>query len=167
MKEMEPADRHVFLAALGWLELKNCAEAKVELGKLGLSLEENPDVLELKFMIHSEEADWASALEAARALVKAAPERASGWLHQAYALRRVTGGGLQSAWEALLPVADRFPEEPIVPYNLSCYSCQMDRMDDARQWLRRAMSCGSKADIKKLAMGDEDLKPIWGEIKRW
>ena len=93
--------------------------------------------------------------------------RTQGWLYQAYALRRVANGGLQAAWEALLPVADRFPEEPIAPYNLSCYACQMDRMDEAKQWLRRAMSCGSKADIKKLAMADDDLKPLWDEVKRW
>lgn len=167
MKELEPSDRHAFLAAVGWLELKNHAEAKAELGGLGPKLQMHPDVLELMFMIHSGETDWSSALEAARALVNAAPDRASGWLHQAYALRRVSDGGLKAAWEALLPIADRFPEEPIVPYNLSCYACQMDRLDEAREWLRRAVSGGSKAGIKKLAMADEDLEPLWAEVKRW
>jgi hypothetical protein len=36
----------------------------------------------------------------------AMPDDAFGWLHQAYALRRITGGGIQAAWDALLPAAD-------------------------------------------------------------
>ena len=53
-----------------------------------------------------------------RALLRRAPSARSGWLHQAYALRRVPDGGVQKAWEALLPAFEKFPKEPTIPFNL-------------------------------------------------
>jgi hypothetical protein len=97
-------------------------------------------------------------------LLHAEPDRASGWLHQAYALRRVPEGGLQQAWEALLPAYEKFPQEATIPYNLSCYACQLGQLDDARQWLKRAVASGGKERIKHMALGDSDLEPLWGEI---
>ncbi len=56
----------------------------------------------------------------------------AGWLHRAYALRRVANGGLPQAWDALLPAAEKFPGEPVIAYNLSCYACQMQQLDASR-----------------------------------
>ncbi|MDW8309781.1 MAG: hypothetical protein RMK20_10450, partial [Verrucomicrobiales bacterium] len=92
------------------------------------------------------------------------PDRPNGWLHRAYALRRATGGGLERAWEALRPAADRFPREPIIPYNLACYACQMGRLDEARQWFVRALRVGDRATLKDMALHDDDLRPLWNEI---
>ena len=47
------------------------------------------------------------ALRVARLLVQKAPKRATGWLHQSYALRRAPEGGLEAAWDALLPAVAR------------------------------------------------------------
>jgi len=167
MKKLEAPDWHVFSSAVGWLELGNHAEARAELETLGPEARKNEDVLELSWLIYAEELDWKSALASAESLIGTAPERPSGWLHRAYAFRRVTGGGIQSAWESLLPAAEQFPEEPIIPYNLSCYACQMNRIDEAREWLRRAVSSGGKARIKSLALADSDLEALWPEIKHW
>jgi len=93
------------------------------------------------------------------------PEDATGWLHRAYALRRINGGGLVQAWEALLPAAKKFPQEPVIAYNLSCYACQMQQLDIARHWLQRAVMAGQKDGIKKMALADEDLQPLWPEIE--
>jgi Tfp pilus assembly protein PilF len=86
-------------------------------------------------------------------------------LHRAYALRRAPGGGLPQAWDALLPAAGKFPEEPVAAYNLSCYACQMQQLDRARHWLQRAIKTGGKDAIKKMALADDDLKPLWEEIR--
>ena len=48
----------------------------------------------------------AQALEIARAELVVSPDDASGWLHHAYALRRVSADGLSRAWHALLPAAE-------------------------------------------------------------
>lgn len=164
---MEPPDSHHFSAAVGWLELGNHAEARVELGKLGVDQFKNPDVLEVSWLIDAGAGDWISALVTARRLVEVDPARSTAWLHQAYAIRRVPEGGLQAAWDALLPAADRFPNEPTIAYNLACYACQMERADEAREWMQRAISVGNKTKLKTMALADSDLKPLWNEIKDW
>src|SRR5437016_1526350 len=138
MPLLEPPDTHFFAAALGWLELGNLAEAKAELAQISSAQQNQPDVLELRWMISAEQRDWPEGLEVARALVEGAPERVSGWLHQAYALRRVPDGTIQKAWDALLPAFDKFPKEFLIAYNLACYACQMKDLEGARLWLDRA-----------------------------
>ena len=123
MNKLEPPDTHYFLAAIGWLELGNVVEARAELAQLSAARQEHPDVLELRWSLAAEQKRWEEALEVARALLRRAPKRSSGWLHQAYALRRVPDGGVQKAWEALLPAFGKFPKEATIPFNLSCYAC--------------------------------------------
>jgi hypothetical protein len=72
---------------------------------------------------------------------------------------------LSQAWDALMPVAEKFPAEPVIAYNLSCYACQMQQLDIARHWLNRAVAAGKKDAIKKMALADDDLRPLWEEIK--
>jgi tetratricopeptide (TPR) repeat protein len=167
MQPLEPPDSHCLSAALGWLGLGNRAEAKAELASISPARRNHPDVLEVRWAIYSEEQSWDPALEAARALIEAAPERAAGWIFQAYALRRVRHGGLQPAWDALRPAYDRFPRQPIIPFNLACYSCQMRRLEEARVWLERAAQIGGKKEIKPMALGEPDLQPLWQEIRQW
>lgn len=167
MKKLQPPDTHFLSAAIGWVELGDCDEAKAELAKISPVAQKHPDVLEASWMIAASEHDWSVALDVARTLIRAEPDRSFGWLQQAYALRRVTDGGLQAAWDALLPAADQFPKEPTIPYNLSCYACQMGHLDDARKWLRRALDTGNRNGIKQMALSDPDLKALWPEIKVW
>lgn len=162
---LQPPDVHYFSAAWGWLELGSPAEALTELNQVGAASQDEPDVLELRWMILAEMKRWPEALKSARRLLKVAPERPSGWLHQAYALRRVEEGSVGKALEALLPAFPKFPQEPVIPYNLSCYSCQLQNLDAARQWLERACKVGGRAEIKSMALADPDLRPLWDEIQ--
>jgi hypothetical protein len=155
------------LHAVGWVELGNLVEAKAELAQIGSALQMHPDVLEVRWLISAEEKQWEEGLQVARSLLHNAPERPSGWLHQAYALRRVRDGGLQKAWDALLPAFDRFPRTEIIAYNLSCYACQMQEMDTARLWLKRACAIGNKERVKQRALEDQDLEPLWREIREY
>jgi hypothetical protein len=123
-------------------------------------------VLEVRWLVCAEEGHWEGGLQTARDLLHRDPDRASGWLHQAYALRRARGGGLQQAWDALLPAADKFPDEPTIPYNLACYACQMQRLDEARVWLKRAAKIGGKDRIRAMALADPDLEPLRDELPK-
>lgn len=167
MERLDTPDSHHLSAALGWLDLGNCKEARTELTKIAELLRRHSDVLEVSWLICAAEKNWTEGLAAAQALVEVNPDRSFGWLHRAYALRRVPEGGLQAAWDSLLPVADKFPSEATIPYNLSCYACQMGRMDEARQWLRRAFQTGDKRTIKAMATADRDLEALWAEVKDW
>jgi len=94
MQPLEPPDAHHLSAAEGWLGLGNLAEARAELDRIAPALQNHPDVLDVRWSLLAEEKDWPAALALARTRLQLAPKSAAGWLHQAYALRRVPGGGL-------------------------------------------------------------------------
>jgi Flp pilus assembly protein TadD len=159
-------DCHYFSAALGWFELGNLVESKAELRHLSREHLDHPAVLELRWLIGAREQRWPECYELAEKLIQFAPENPSGWLHRAYALRRLPkGGGVEQAWTALLDAFERFPREATIAYNLSCYACQMRKLDDARLWLERAMQFGDRERLRNLALADEDLRPLWDEIR--
>jgi predicted Zn-dependent protease len=166
MHKLEPPDTHHFVAAIGWMELGNLVEARAELAQVSAAQQEHPDVLEVRWSIAAEQKCWVEALQLAQTLLRRAPKRASGWLHQAYALRRVRDGGVQQAWEALLPAFDKFPKESTIPFNLACYACQMRQLDAARDWLKCAVAIGGKEKVVGMALKDSDLEPLWDEIRQ-
>src|SRR5580692_882833 len=165
MPRLEPPDFHYWNAATGWLQLGCRPEAEAELALISAPNQKHPDVLELRWAMLAEEKQWEAALDVARKLMLRDPDRASGWLHRAYALRRVPEGGLEKAWDALLAAAEKFPDHPLVCYNLSCYACQMHRLPDARQWFKKALKIGKRDNVKELALADSDLQPLWEEIR--
>jgi predicted Zn-dependent protease len=165
VQPLEPPDSHHLDAAIGWLGLGRKDDARAELDLIAAAQQQHPAVLDARWMICVSEQRWSEALEIARAELAAAPGSCAGWLHRAYALRRVPEGGLSKAWDALLPAAEKFPREPVVAYNLSCYACQMQQLDLARLWLQRAVNTGGREAIKKMALADDDLRPLWKEIR--
>jgi hypothetical protein len=165
VQQLGPPDLHHLDAAIGWLGLGCIVEAQAELDLISAAYQKHPAVLEVHWTLCAREKLWARALEIALSELAATPDDASGWLHRAYALRRVSDGGLSRAWEALLPAAEKFPTEPVIAYNLSCYACQMQQLDVARHWLKQAMKIGGKDAIRKMALADDDLKPLLAEIR--
>jgi tetratricopeptide (TPR) repeat protein len=165
MQPLEPPDSFLLSAAEGWLGLGNLAEARAELAQISSVFQNHPDVLDVQWQLFALEQNWSAALETARRVLQLMPDSPAGWLHQAYALRRAPGGGLQAAWAALLPALEKFPDEPTVPYNLACYACQLEQLDEARPLFQRALAVGGREAIKRMALRDPDLQPLWGEIR--
>jgi len=166
MEPLQPPASHYAIAAQGWLELGSPREALQELSRIERPFWNHPDVLELRWQIHAHEQNWERALMVARELVHTDPARPHAWLHHAYALRRVTGGGLKAAWKALQPALKAFPKESAIAYNLSCYACQMDDLTEAKKLFQRALVIGDKDEIKKRGLSDADLKPLWQVISK-
>ena len=166
MQRLEPSDIHRLNAALGWLGLSNPAEARAELDAIAAEDQSHPAVLETRWLVCTHEQNWPAALAVARTEMDIAPGNASGWLHRAYALRRAPDGGLLQAKEALLPAAEIFPSEPVVAYNLACYACQLEQLDEAREWFGQAVKVGGTEAVKKMALADDDLKQLWPEIEK-
>ena len=126
-------------------------------------------MLELRWSICSEEGKWQESLQIAQTLLQVEPGSPSGWIYQAYALRRIPDGSVKKAWTALLPAFDKFPKETMISFNLSCYAAQMNQLDAARVWFKRAIVIGGKnrkEKIKQMALEDSDLQPLWDEIKQ-
>ena len=148
------------------MELGNAREATAELMEIAAEYQEHPDVLEVRWRILADLKRWEAALDVTRMLLARAPDRLTGWILQAYALRRVQGGGLEQARMALLPAVKQFPKENIVPFNLACYAAQLGQLQEAWDWLQQAMKvAGNIENIKKRALAEEDLQPLWERLK--
>lgn len=166
VKPIEPPDSHHLSCAIGWLELGSPGDALDDLDLIGAGVAEHPDVLEVRWQIYARMSNWELALKTAEKLRDRAPERASGWIHHAYSLRRAEGGGLDAAWSVLSRAWEKFPKEPIIPYNLSCYAAQMGQLDEAWEWLHKAMEAAGDVDrIKQMALNDPDLVALRDRLK--
>jgi len=164
--KLEPPDSHHLSAAVGWLELGNHVEAGNEISRITPAHLDHPDVLEVRWRGCAAGGSWEAGLEVAEALLRVAPDRPSGWIHRAYSLRRVKDGGLERAWEALRSAYDRFPKEAVIPYNLACYAAQFGRLQEAWDWLHKAMEAAGDVDsIKHMALADGDLSQLHGRLR--
>jgi Flp pilus assembly protein TadD len=164
---LQPPDSHHLRAAIGWLELGNHTEAGTEISRIAAENLDHPDVLEIRWSVCAAGQSWEAGRAVAEKLIEHAPERASGWIHRAYSVRRARDGGLQKAWDALRPAFERFPEEPVIPYNLACYAALFDRMEEAWDWLQKAVvSSRDKRTIKNMALADPDLAALKTRVEK-
>ena len=152
-------------AAQGWVELGNFAEASRELEKIHADRQSHPDVLEVRWEICAKQKQWQEGAEVGRALIRTAPDRATGWIDLSYALHELKE--TQQAWDNLFGVAGTFPKVPTISYNLACYACQLGKLWEGEQWLKRAFDVGDPRELKEMALSDADLKPLWDKVKAW
>ena len=54
------------------------------------------------------------------------------------------------------------PKVAMIAFNLACYASATGRMEDAKERLRNAIELDKQ--IRKLALEDDDLKPLWDWI---
>ena len=166
MKPLEPPHTHFLNCAQGWLLFGDHAGAETELDRLDPEARAHPDVLEVRYEIHALRKDWGRCFDLAQQVLQQVPERPFGWLQGAYAVRRMAGGGLAAAFDVLLPAVTMCPQEPVVFFNLACYTCQLGRLDEAWQWLQQAVKLSSRTQIIEMARNDVDLDPLRERIEK-
>jgi predicted Zn-dependent protease len=164
IKPLEPPDTHHLSAAQGWLELGNHIDANNELDEITPELRAHPAVLSVRYDVYAQAKKWNEAAEIAGALVKLMPEQSFTWICWAYATRRKTDGGIPEAKKILLEAESKFPAEYLLRYNLACYECQSGNLKEAMMWLQKAIDMAGKNDIRKIALDDPDLEPLWVNI---
>lgn len=163
-EKLDLADQRFLTAAEGWLELGDHLQANEELENISPLLRPHPNVLKLRWQIYAKESNWDACQEIARTLTQMEPYHALGWIHFAYSARRASNSGLQVAREILLLVAEKFPKDSAIPYNLACYHCQLGNLEAARLWLANAFKIAGKKDIRQKALDDSDLEPLRKDI---
>ena len=120
---------------------------------------------ESRFLEHvllstSQRRNGTMAAAVASHLVKVEPENEAWWINLAYSVRR--SEGIQQA-EAILQRAQAIhPKVAMIAFNLACYASVTGRMEDAKERLRDAIELDK--DVRKLALDDEDLRPLWDWI---
>ena len=162
-KTLPPPNAHFLEAAVGWIELGNPREALAELAQIAPEFRDHPQVLEVKWQVFARLENWDKSLPVAQIFCEVAPGLPQGWLHQAVSLYRLNR--TEEAWNLLLPMARKFPRSWIIAYDLACYACQLNRLDEGRQWLRRAFRLGEPREVRLLSLADPDLKSLWPEIE--
>ena len=162
-RALQPPDSFYFDAAVGWVELGNPREALNELAHILPEHARDPQVLELQWQIYARLENWDHSLPVAQTFCHVAPTLEQGWLHQAVSLYRLKR--TEEAWNLLLPMAERFPRSWVIPYDLACYACQLNRLDEGRVWLQKAFLLGDPREVKILALSDPDLQVLWPEIE--
>jgi predicted Zn-dependent protease len=163
MKTLEPPDTHYLLAATGWLELGNPVEARRELDQISADQKKHPDVLEVYYDALVALKAWSEGVEVGRALIVSAPQRASGWIHLAYALHELHQTSEANA--VLEGVVERFKRDWLMRYNLACYQCQLANQANAWHWLEEAVRIKGPGPITEMALQDQDLEPLWPRIR--
>jgi tetratricopeptide (TPR) repeat protein len=150
-------------AAEGWLELGDAMSASDELEEISPTEKKHPAVLSMRCAIYLQAQKWNLAAEVALKLTEVLPEDAGGWIHYAYATRRKTSGGIPQAKAILLVAEPEFPKHYLFPFNLACYCSQLNELEEAERWLRKAMAI-DEVTVMKMALSDPDLKPLMDSL---
>ena len=127
-------------------------------------LHDHPGVLEVRWHIYAKAKKWDRVLETASSRIKLVPDISLGWRHRSYCLHELKR--TEEARDNLVRVVENFADDPILPYNLACYECQLGRLEQAKVWLQKACKLGGRKQIKLMALQDRDLEPLWGEIRQ-
>ena len=162
MREWSLNDKRHLEAAEGWLGLGSHLEANEELERITPQMRAHPDALRLRWDVYAKAKKWEMAAEIARAISELVPGVAFGWVHMAYALHAMKR--TKEAWDVLLAVVGKFPDEWLMCYNLACYACQLGDPKQAFGWLDKAIGRAGKEEIRAMALDDPDLEPLWAEI---
>jgi tetratricopeptide (TPR) repeat protein len=161
MKSLSHQDQRYLDAAEGWLGLGDHLSANEELEQITPEFMAHPKVLALRMEIYWKAKNWEAVIQIASALATLKPKNAHAWIGRSFALHELKR--TQEAFDLLLPAKDKFPKNWVIPYNLACYCSQLNRLEEAQVWLKKAMVIDEKA-VKKMAIDDPDLKPLWDSM---
>lgn len=162
-KPVTAPDLHFLNAAIGWLELGNHQEAAAEIEQISYLTRFHPDVLVVRWKVFARTRNWERSLDVARALVKIAPDRPTGWICQAYSLYNTKRS--VEAWMKLVVAAKKFPKISAIPYFLACLATQMGNKDEATRWLNRWNEMTGKPAANGTPSGaSENAEGDWQEF---
>lgn len=118
------ADRLHLQSAEGWIELGDWQSATDESESITPLMQTHPNVLKLRVEIYSSAQRWDYVIEVAAVLARELPDVSFGFLRLAYALHELKS--TNEEWDTLLPIADKFPDLWIVPYNLAAMPARLE-----------------------------------------
>ena len=144
------------LAAQGYSELLMFDDALAELASLPEEAARDPAVVELRAVILIQAKRWKPALTTSHDLCRAAPDKASGFIHAAFCLHEL--GRTEEARDTLLAGPAVLHSEPTFHYNLACYEFQLGNLECARTHLDKSVELDKK--FKDYAKGDPDLQAL-------
>jgi predicted Zn-dependent protease len=159
IKKLASPDRQRLDAANGWLELGSYQEASAELRRITHWNRNHPFVMECRWKVAAMLKNWEEAAEVGKALSIAMPDNHNGAVYQAVSLHEMKR--TQEARDVLIAVADKFPKEFMVGFNLARYACHFGRMEECENVLGPVFTAAKDDELRLMAMQEPDLKPFW------
>ena len=148
--------RHV-LASSGYLEMGMFDDAALVLEEIAPEDKTRNEVLGARVNLYMAAKKWEMVAAVASHLIKVDPQTAGWWISLAYALRRTES--VEKAEAILLRAQAIHPKVAMIAFNLACYASVTGRMEEAKEHLLHAIELDK--EIRKLAIDDDDLKPLW------
>jgi predicted Zn-dependent protease len=162
IQPLEAPDALHLQAAEGWIGLGNYPDANDELEQIAAASRAHPEVLQLRWRIYAKARKWDACLDIATALTTMTPERRFGWIHSAHALGKL--GRTLEVKDLLLAVVNDFEVNSTMPYHLAQYCARLGQIDQAKQWLGKALLAAAGLEgverLRKMALEDPDLEPL-------
>ena len=150
------------IASSGYRELGMFDDAAKALEDIEPEDKTRNEVLYARVDIYLAAKKWDMAAAVARHLVKADPGNPAAWINLAYAVRRAES--IEKAEAILLRARALHPESAVIAFNLACYASVAGHMEEAKASLQHAINLDK--EIRRLALDDEDLRPLWDWIGR-
>jgi tetratricopeptide (TPR) repeat protein len=133
---LEPPDQQYWQAAVGYVELGMFQDANDQLEKIDPFNRAAPEVLAIRLAIYRGLEKWELMQQIAKRLKEFEPDNVQWTISLAYATRRAYS--IDTAMEILLNAQAKFPKEAAIPYNLACYYCQLQEIETAKRYLKKA-----------------------------
>jgi len=145
----------------GYMDLKMWDRARAELEAIPDEYRGSSLYQQARLRLALEANNWAVAADIARTLCAKESRQPAHWIQLAYALRRLEG--IESARSILLNAYRKFPDEPVIPFNLACYECRLGHREDALTYLNQAEKLAP--GCRDLALEDDDLEALWPDLE--
>lgn len=158
---IEEPDRSHLRAAQGYVELGMFLDANSELEEIDPFNRAAPEVLALRIKIYHGLNKWELMREIAARLREFEPDNVQWVISLAFATRRAVS--INVARAILIKAVSKFPKEAMIYFNLACYECQSNRLDQAKEYLKQAFALESECRV--AALEDSDLEPLWTSLR--
>jgi tetratricopeptide (TPR) repeat protein len=156
---LQPPDTHHLNAAEGWLGLGSVRDAHEEIKQISMEARFHPDVLKVRWELYARTNHWEFAHTIAQGLVAFLPDDPMGYINRSLALHELKR--TPEAWHNLLPAALKFPQNTIIALHLARYACQLGNLDEAKSWIKKAISVDDAGELMSRALKDPELAPLW------
>lgn len=135
-------------------------DANEELENIDAEVRHVPEVLEVRVQIYWALEKWELMQTVAKQLTEVDPTDSRWPLAWAYATRRAES--LDAARRILVEAWKIHEKEPLFPFNIACYMCQLGQTEIAKGMLEVAFKMDPR--MRLAALDDEDLRPMWDVI---
>ncbi len=157
---MQPVWKKHVLTSSGYLDLGMFDDAALALEEIEPKDKTRVEVLGARVALYMATRKWDMAAAVASHLVNVQPDNLDWWINLACAARQHEG--VESAEAVLFQALELHHDNAAIEFNLACYASVLGRFEEAKERLGRAIEFDEQ--FQKLAIDDEDLRPLWDWI---